>query len=292
MSTYVSNRDGGKTNEEGHYKFPTNVWSGNISGDSTSLQVKQNSPLGMSVLVSAGDLKIDYSDYAYTGWNDADAAVTITTADGSNPRIDRIVAYIDRGATPQTVNPNNPGMLVFAAVAGTPASSPSAPSDSAVNTAVGASNPWCELAQVAVAAGATTLSNSVITDKRSFIKIGSSNIDWATIGSRQDDTTNTSYGAGLKVYSGWGVIAISNGTTTYNETVTFPAAFTNKPIVIVAPGGDNTTNSGYGSGDNIISGSWTAKAVSITNSTFKSYLISTAVGANGYVWYQWIAVGV
>ena len=66
MSTYVSNRDGGKTNEEGHYKFPTNVWSGNISGDSTSLQVKQNSPLGMSVLVSAGDLKIDYNDYAST----------------------------------------------------------------------------------------------------------------------------------------------------------------------------------------------------------------------------------
>ena len=90
MAKYISNRNGGKTDEQGHYRFHVNAWDGNILND--GLKVKQNSPLGMSVLIEPGDVKIDYSTYGYTGWNDADEAVTIATADGSNPRIDRIVA--------------------------------------------------------------------------------------------------------------------------------------------------------------------------------------------------------
>lgn len=165
MAKYISNRNGGKTDEQGHYRFHVNAWDGNILND--GLKVKQNSPLGMSVLIEPGDVKIDYSTYGYTGWNDADEAVTIATADGSNPRIDRIVAYVDRVMTPSPSNSNNPGMLKFMSVAGTPAGSPSPVSDSTVNTAV-SNNPWCELAQVQVNSGASTITNGSITDKRTI----------------------------------------------------------------------------------------------------------------------------
>src|SRR5690606_7564821 len=109
MTTFLSNRDGGLTDEEGHYKFQTKVWNGNVAD---GLLVTENSPLGMSVLVTGGDAKIPYSDYAYTAWiPDASPEVaTITTADPTNPRIDRVVMYIDRAETPQQVNPNNPGI--------------------------------------------------------------------------------------------------------------------------------------------------------------------------------------
>lgn len=168
MATYVSNRDGGSTDEQGHYRFQVKVWDGNIEN---GMVVTQNSPLGMSVLVGTGDLKIDYSNYAYTAWNDANSSVTITTADGSNPRIDRIVAYIDRGMTPSVSPPNNQGMLKFMAVAGTPNAVPTQPSDATVNSAVGASNPWCDLANVLVGTGVTTIVNSNITDTRQPISL-------------------------------------------------------------------------------------------------------------------------
>jgi len=176
MSTFVSNRDGGKTNEEGHYRFHVKVWSGNVQN---GLNVTQNSPLGMSVLVAAGDLKIDYTTYGYTAWNDAAAAVTITTANPSNPRIDRIVAYIDRGMTPTTVNSNNPGMLKFAAVAGTPAGSPTRPNDATVQSAIGAGNPFCDLADVLVGTGVTQITNANITDKRVFIGLPTGFVTYA-----------------------------------------------------------------------------------------------------------------
>lgn len=178
MGTFVQNIDGGKTNQEGHYRLQTKVWTGNVL---SGLTVSQSGTLGMSVVVAEGDLKIDYNDYGFSGWNDADSTVTIATSDVSNPRIDRVVAYVDLGMTPQTVTPNNPGFLKFKAVAGTPAGSPSRPSDGTVQTAVGSGNPFCDLADVAVAAGVTTISNGNITDKRALLQIGTSQIANAAV---------------------------------------------------------------------------------------------------------------
>lgn len=169
MTRFLSNRNGGgQTDEQGHYRFQTKVWQGNVL---SGLAVSQNSPLARNVLVAVGDLKIDYNDYAYTAWHDTAAGevVSIATADTSNPRIDRIIAYIDRGATPSGTN--NPGIFKLMAVAGTPAASPTKTSDANVQTAVGAGNPWCELATVRVNANATTISNSNITDTRTFLTV-------------------------------------------------------------------------------------------------------------------------
>lgn len=165
MSTFLSNRDGGLTNEEGHYRFQTNVWDGEVIGN--GLEVTENSPLGMSVLVNGGDAKVPYLDYAYTVWiPDASPEVaTITTADPTNPRIDRVVLYVDRAESPQQVTPNNPGIPKIAVVAGTPGAVPVRPNDAAVDTAV-SNQPWIDLADVLVGSGVTQITDANITDTR------------------------------------------------------------------------------------------------------------------------------
>lgn len=185
MTTYTSNRDGGKTNEEGHYRFQTKTWSGNVI---SGMQAVQRSPLAMGINISVGDAKVDMTNYSYTVWIDAVEAVGITTADPSNPRIDRIVGYVDKSVTPSSANSNNPGLLKFMAVAGTPAASPAAPSNVTVQAAVGASNPYFDIANVLVGTGVTTIDNTKITDTRVFISatlanaaVKAQNIDFTTV---------------------------------------------------------------------------------------------------------------
>lgn len=115
MTLYLSNRDGvggtSLTNEEGHYRFQTQSWTGNIvMGSGDELAVTQNSPLGMSVLIGTGDFKIDTTGYSYTGWNSASLVATVSTANPSNPRKDAVVLYVDKSEnTPGTAN--NPGII-------------------------------------------------------------------------------------------------------------------------------------------------------------------------------------
>lgn len=136
MTLYLSNRDGnGKTNEEGHYKFTTAVFVGNVLDD-TSLKVTQNSTPNMSVLVAAGQFKIDTTGYSYTGWNNVSTAVAINTANPANPRITSVIVYVDKGASTFASPPNNPGIVKFTTVDGTPAASPVAPSAGTIQTGV------------------------------------------------------------------------------------------------------------------------------------------------------------
>jgi hypothetical protein len=168
MATYASNRDGGsKTNEEGHYRFHTKVWIGNVL---SGLEVIISNPVGMSVRVTPGDVRIPYSEYAYTAWNDANSTVTVNTADTSNARIDTVVAYIDRSMTFTNAQTNNPGILKFKAVAGTPSSTPTAPTDAQINSSVIATNPWVRLADIYVGQNVASIGTANITDLRSFVK--------------------------------------------------------------------------------------------------------------------------
>ena len=162
MAIFLTNRDGGKTDEYGHFKFNSAVWDGNVVG--TGFTVTQNSPLGMSVIVGGGDAKIPYSNYAYTAWIPAASpeTVTVTTADPSNPRIDRLVLYIDRVATPSSATPNNPTLAKLKLVAGTPGASPVRPSDATVNTAV-SNNPYIDLADIRVNAAVTQITTANVT---------------------------------------------------------------------------------------------------------------------------------
>jgi len=182
MTMFVSNRDGdGMTDEQGHYKFQTSVFSGNVleSGD---LAVTENSPLGLSVLVGPGQFKIDTSDdYSYTGWNTANAPVTISTADPANPRITSIVLYLDKGEDTAPSPPNNPGIAKLMAVDGTPGAVPSAPNGTTIQAAVGAGNPYTVLANVTVGAGAANVDNADISDQRVQVAVGDGLIKTASI---------------------------------------------------------------------------------------------------------------
>lgn len=163
MTKYVSFRDGGKTDEKGISRYLNKMLDGEVF---TGLAVSQQSPVAMGITVSAGDCMIESgNDYPYIGWNDADFNVTISTADGSNPRYDLIVAYIDLTVV-STATPNNPGALLIAKVNGTPAGSPVVPNSVAIHAIIGASNPYIVLGRVLVGAGVVSITNANILDMR------------------------------------------------------------------------------------------------------------------------------
>lgn len=126
---------------------------------STSLAVTPNSPVGMSVVIASGWAAIVGTTQAnmgtYVAYNDAATVVAITTANPTNPRIDLICATVQDAY--YTGSQNN---VVFQVVAGTPASSPVAPTLPANSIA---------LATVDVAAGALSITSGDITDLRVLV---------------------------------------------------------------------------------------------------------------------------
>lgn len=167
MSLGTSNRDGGKTSESGHLRALGKLVAGNILN---GLKVSQRGAgANMSVDVAVGDAMIPRSDgtYSHPVFNDAVYNAVITTADGSNPRRDIVVMYVDYNQTPSTAVSNNTnGVVKIAVVAGTPAGSPVDPTSAAIQSAVGSGNPWIPLARVRVGNGVGSISNSVIDDLR------------------------------------------------------------------------------------------------------------------------------
>lgn len=123
---------------------------------STDLVVSQNGTPNMSVNVASGWAAIigDYTTNmgAYQCYNDAVQNLTITTASGSNPRIDRIVMTVSDSYYTGALN-----QVAFQVLAGTPAASPTAP---AIPTNS------ISLATIAVGTGATTILTGNITDTR------------------------------------------------------------------------------------------------------------------------------
>ena len=125
---------------------------------SDSLAVTQNSPAGMSVLVSSGWAAIVGTTQAnmgtYVGYNDASVVLSLTTANPTNPRIDRVCLTVNDAYYTGALN-----NAVLQVVAGTPAGSPVAPALPANSIS---------LATVAVGAGVTSITNANITDTRTI----------------------------------------------------------------------------------------------------------------------------
>jgi hypothetical protein len=126
---------------------------------SDSLAVTQNSPAGMSVRVASGWAAIVGTTQAnmgtYVGYNDDTVVLGVTTADPTNPRIDRVCMTVNDAYYTGSLN-----NVVLQVVAGTPAGSPVAPATPANSIS---------LATVAVAAGATALTTANITDTRVLV---------------------------------------------------------------------------------------------------------------------------
>lgn len=190
---YAAPRNGNKVNEEGLLLGFLNALagaqnSGNV--EATAYQISQASPTAnMSVDIALGHYIIPYLSYFFPTWSTVKQNLTIAASNVTNPRISRIIAYIDLSVA-DTTNSNTPDGVKFIEVAGTPAGSPVAPNDAAVQAAVGASNPWDELARITVDANVTTILNAKITDYRTaFLLAG---------------------GLGGLAVSGNGVLAVAN----------------------------------------------------------------------------------
>lgn len=228
MSKFLQYRDGGKTDEKGISQHLAGLFKGEVIN---GLAVTQDSPLGMSVLVSKGRCMIDSgSDYPYLGFTDANEVVTITTADGSNPRIDAIVAYVDLSVVDST-NPNNPGAFEIVAVAGTPAGSPSAPNSGAISSAIGSGNPFIRLANVTVGTGVTTITTGNVSDQRVMANVADGLVGTDTLGQgvvTADKLAPTTWAGFMS--------ALNPITTSYTNiaSVTLPAVTSAHKYLIVA----------------------------------------------------------
>lgn len=158
---YISNRNSdGLTDENGHFRLPLKLVEGEIL-EGFEIQAQQ-SP-SMQITITAGDAKIPYADYAYAVWSDAPETLSIQPSNAVNSRIDRVVAYVDRTMSFASDTVNHPNGLKFMVVSGTPTSTPVAPSDAEVESAIGAGNPYIDLGQINVPMGATIITSSNIS---------------------------------------------------------------------------------------------------------------------------------
>lgn len=182
MSLGTSNRDGGKTSESGHLRALSKIVSGDIINGLNAVQ--RAAGVNMSVDIQVGDAFVRRSDgsYAHPVFNDAVYNQVISAADGSNPRRDIVVLYVDYSQSPSTAVSNNTnGVVKIKVVNGTPAGSPVDPNAAAIQASVGAGNPYTILARVRVPAGQTSISNSLIDDLRTMITANATSVNTAAL---------------------------------------------------------------------------------------------------------------
>lgn len=138
-----------------------------LSDDDNLKVVERGAGANMSVDISAGRAFIKGSGNAYPVRNTAAINAVIGNNTSGNPRKDAIVLYIDLAESPTATADD---VVKTAVVAGTPAASPSAPSDSTIQAAVGGSNPFLRLANVTVANNETEITDAEVADARVAFK--------------------------------------------------------------------------------------------------------------------------
>lgn len=196
MAEYLAYRDGGKTNEEGLFKFLSRLFSkghGTVNLTTSHAVTQRGAGANMSVDIAAGESHIPYSTYSFFGWSDAVNNQTVSAADPTNPRKDIVVAFVDLSVVSSASN-NNPNAYKLKVVPGTAAASPVDPLDATIQSSVGGSNPWIKLARIDVAAGATSIVTGNVTDLRAPVAFkgrlwgGTSNTIGHAVPNAADDT--------------------------------------------------------------------------------------------------------
>ena len=186
------------------------LWATTGIINASSLEVTQNSPAGMSVRVASGWAAIVGTTQAhmgtYVGYNDDIVVLGVTTADPTNPRIDRVCMTVNDAYYTGSLN-----NVVLQVVAGTPAGSPVAPATPANSIS---------LATVAIAAGATALTTANITDTRVLV---TTNIP------ESGDISSVTAGTGLSGGGSSGAVTLSIDTAVTADLTT-AQTLTNKTL--------------------------------------------------------------
>ena len=152
-------QNGSHTAENDRLTTTGSLWGASGVVRSADLAVTASSGMNLSVAAGWAAIVGTYQTNmgTYMAYNDAAATATITTADATNPRIDLVCITVNDAAYSGSLN-----SVAINVVKGTAAGSPTVPSTPTNSIA---------LAQVAVAAGATSISSGNITDVRVRAKI-------------------------------------------------------------------------------------------------------------------------
>lgn len=121
--------------------------------------------VGMSVDVSVGTLYAKNTQEAYPVNNDGIVNVAVPLNSSANAQIDTLLCYVDLAITP-VADGGGAGIAKFVIIPGTPASSPTAPTQSDITATIGANTPYELLANIYVASQATAITNDDIADLR------------------------------------------------------------------------------------------------------------------------------
>lgn len=189
------------------------LWATTGIINASSLEVTQNSPAGMSVRVASGWAAIVGTTQpnmgTYVGYNDDTVVLGLSTANPTNPRIDRVCMTVNDAYYTGSLN-----NVILQVLTGTPAGSPVAPATPANSIS---------LATIAVAAGATAITTANITDTRVLV---TTNIP------ESGDISSVTAGTGLSGGGSSGAVTLSIDTavtadlstaqTLTNKTLTSP----------------------------------------------------------------------
>lgn len=167
---------GGKIDAEGFLKFLLAGWRPGYALGLTVTQRAAGANMTVDINVDsirgfAGALLNTSANVPYFGYIASTDTAAVTTADPTNPRVDSVVAYVDLSVISTSIT-NNTGGFKFKVVAGTPAaSSPAAPNAAAIQSSVGAGNPYAWLGDIAIGTPGsysppTSVINAMITDRR------------------------------------------------------------------------------------------------------------------------------
>lgn len=311
MTKRVFNMGGGAHSDAAYTAFE-NAAYGSCVANATSLAVSAGG--GMSVRIAAGDGIISTPSSGKRIQSDAIETVTISAANATYPRIDSVVVYIDSAVQPTTaVIDNVNGILKFAAVTGTPAANPAAPTESMVQAAIGAGNRYMVLADVKVPNGATSMNTATFTDRRKVATmidgnniakkaVKAENIDFTTmpiaglIATKTDKTVNVKQP--LNIQCGRARIIVPTQSPQPVEAIVevqFPEIFKGgtNPVVLCTYAGytANATDAWTDTPFDTWAGA-AIGAVGVTNSSFKARIRrfdgSTLLGV---YYFNWIAIG-
>jgi len=165
MAKYISIRSGATALPEQSVAHLTHdlIYQTGVVDLTSDWKVLENNPQNMTVNISSGRGFFKKTSITYHGYSDSVENISIGANNSGNPRIDAVVLYVDLTATP---NSDASNVLKSIVVQGTPASSPVAPTDNEIQTAIGSGNPFLRLANVYVENGASSITNANITDTR------------------------------------------------------------------------------------------------------------------------------